>query len=388
MFKENSYYTIFVVLVSLVYSIIIQIYGLVNDAMLYTLYPLAFFTLLALFIIGLINIKKFKIFDFITITVLFLSFFAILIEELLFFYRPTTYEFHHDFQFYFPGVILCYKIWGDPFGHVINDVYLISVLIDPTFIFSIIYAIIYLIKIIKIRKNSKKDKNKLSFNKNNNKEAEKIIGKYLENNFKDLLSNEIIFNERFEYCFIIYNNELSCEKNEEQALSIALYRTNQKYLLKLKSIKLNYIFPLIVSVISFILSLILFAFEQLMNYDRILILLNLVIFVIFLIILSFFLYSIKTIKIRSKFELIIPIVLLIAYFVILIESIVFFFIIPLTGVSYSLTFSMPWKFITFLFRDLKIAIKLIDPTMISSILCIILSLFYYVIKSIKLSKYK
>ena len=125
-----------------------------------------------------------------------------------------------------------------------------------------------------------------------------------------------------------------------------------------------------------------------MNYTRILILLNLVIFVIFLIILSFFLYSIKTIKIRSKFELIIPIVLLLAYSVILIESIVFFFIIPLTGVSYSLTFSMPWKFITFLFRDLKIIIKLIDPTMISSILCIILSLFYYVIKSIKLSKYK
>ena len=65
LFKENCYYIIFVVLVSLVYSIIIQIYGLVNDAMLYTLYPLAFFTLLALFIIGLINIKKFKIFDFI-----------------------------------------------------------------------------------------------------------------------------------------------------------------------------------------------------------------------------------------------------------------------------------------------------------------------------------
>lgn len=236
-FKENGYYTIFVVLVSLVYSIIIQIYGLVNDAMLYTLYPLAFFTLLALFIIGLINFKKFKIFDFITITVLFLSFFAILIEELLYFYRPTTGHFHHDFQFYFPGVILCYKIWGDPFGHVINNIYLISVLIDPTFIFSIIYAIIYLIKIIKIRKNSKKDKNNLSFNEKNNKEVERIIRKYLENNFKDLTSNEKIFNECFEHSFNIYNKEVSCGKSEEEALTLALYKTNQKYLNKLKSKK-------------------------------------------------------------------------------------------------------------------------------------------------------
>lgn len=388
LFKENSYYTIFVVLVSLVYSIIIQIYGLVNDAMLYTLYPLAFFTLLALFIIGLINIKKFKIFDFITITVLFLSFFAILIEEILFFYRPTTYEFHHDFQFYFPGVILCYKIWGDPFGHVINDVYLISVLIDPTFIFSIIYTIIYLIKIVKIRKNSKKDKNNLSFNEKNIKEVGKIIRKYLENNFKDLSSNEKIFNECFEYCFIIYNNELSCEKNEEEALSFALYRTNQKYLLKLKSKKLNYIFPLITSVISLVLSFILFAFERLMDQYRNLFLLDIVVFIFFLVFLSFFVYSIKTIKIRCKFELFISFVLLIAYFVFLIESFIFFFIIPLSPISYSLYFPMPGTLIYFTFEEIKIDLILIDPTMLTSFLCIIMSIIYYPIKVIYLSKYK
>lgn len=388
LFKENSYYTIFVVLVCLVYSIIIQIYGLVNDAMLYTLYPLAFFTLLALFIISLINIKKFKIFDFITITVLFLSFFIILIEELLFFYRPTTYEFHHDFQFYFPGVILCYKIWGDPFGHVINDIYLISVLIDPTFIFSIIYAIIYLIKIIKIRKNSKKDKNNLSFNEKNNKEVEKIIRKYLENNFKDLSSNEKIFNECFEHSFNIYNKEASCGKSEEEALTFALYKTNQKYLFKLKSKKLNYIFPLIISAISLVLSFILFAFERLMDQYRNLFLLDFVIFIFFLVFLSFFVYSIKTIKIRSKFELLISLVLMIAYFTILIESFIFFFIIPISDISYSLYFPMPGTLIFFTFEETKINLTLIDPTMLASFFCIILSIIYYPFRVIKLSKYK
>lgn len=219
--------------------------------------------------------------------------------------------------------------------------------------------------------------------------VEKLIKEYIKNSFKLFKdSSKNLYDEIFDYCYKIYLENLSKGLNEEKSLNNAFYKGNKKYFFKSKSKKINYMFPLIISIISFILSLILFAFEQLMNYDRILILLNLVIFVIFLIILSFFLYSIKTIKIRSKFELIIPIVLLFAYFVILIESIVFFFIIPLTSVSYSLTFSMPWKFITFLFRDLKIAIKLIDPTMISSILCIILSLFYYVIKSIKLSKYK
>ena len=315
-----------------------------------------------------------------------------MIEELLFFYRPTTYEFHHDFQFYFPGVILCYKIWGDPFGHVINDIYLISVLIDPTFIFSIIYAIIYLIKIIKIRKNSKKDKNNLSFNEKNNKEVEKIIRKYLENNFKDLSINEKIFNECFEHSFNIYNKEASCGKSEEEALTFALYKTNQKYLFKLKSKKINYLFPLIISIISLIFSLILYCFEQFMYYFNYLFLLGILIFFIFLIHLSFFVYSIKTIKIRSKFELIISLVLLVGCSVLLIESFIYFYSIPNDDIAYSLYTNLRGTILYFYIYNKNSSVNaleiiLIDPTIICSISCLISSLIYYSIKINKLTKY-
>ena len=49
---------------------------------------------------------------------------------------------------------------------------------------------------------------------------------------------------------------------------------------------------------------------------------------------------------------------------------------------------MQGTLIYFTFEKNKIDLILIDPTTFTSFLCIILSLFYYVIKSIKLSKYK
>ena len=218
--------------------------------------------------------------------------------------------------------------------------------------------------------------------------VKKIIENYLINNLKLKTCVEINYDECFKYCFNIYKKEFSCGKNEEQALSFALYKTNQKYLFKLKSKKLNYIFPLIISAISLVLSFVLFAFERLMDQYRNLFLLDFVIFIFFLVFLSFFVYSIKTIKIRSKFELLISLVLMIAYFTILIESFIFFFIIPISDISYSLYFPMPGTLIFFTFEETKINLTLIDPTMLASFLCIILSIIYYPFRVIKLSKYK
>lgn len=223
--------------------------------------------------------------------------------------------------------------------------------------------------------------------------VEKLIKEYIKKAFKLFKDDsKNLYEEIFEYCYKIYLENLSKGFNEEKSLNDAFYKVNVKYIFKLKSKKINYLFPLIISIISLIFSLILYCFEQFMYYFNYLFLLGILIFFIFLIHLSFFVYSIKTIKIRSKFELIISLVLLVGCSVLLIESFIYFYSIPNDDIAYSLYTNLRGTILYFYIYNKNSSVNaleiiLIDPTIICSISCLISSLIYYSIKINKLTKY-